>query len=121
IDGGYAALDAIDQAEADGVTIYAPVNPARKAGVDPYARKPKDTDRTFAWRTRMAGDQAKTIYRQRAAPIETINGDLTEHRGLRQFPVRGSPKARCVVLWLALAYNILHFAPDLIAAANLSR
>ena len=121
VDGGYAALDAIDRAEADGVTIYAPVNPPRKAGVDPHARKPKDTDRTFAWRTRMAGDQAKTLYRQRAATIETINGDLTEHRGLRQFPVRGSPKARCVVLWLALAYNILHFGPALLTAANLSR
>ena len=118
MDGGYASLEAIDKAEASGVTVYAPVNPPRRADVDPHARKPKDTDRTFAWRTRMATDQAKAIYKQRASTIETINGDLTEHRGLRQFPVRGSPKVRCVVLWLVLAYNILHFGPALLAAAK---
>jgi transposase len=120
VDGGYAVLDAIDQAEANGVTIYAPVKSAGKSNADPHARKPKDTDHTFAWRQRMAGEEAKAIYRQRAATIETVNADLTEHRGLRQFPVRGSPKVRCVALWLALAYNILHFGPTLIAAANLS-
>jgi transposase len=118
LDGGYAALDAIDKAESDGVTIYAPVNPPRKAGNDRYARKPTDTDQTFAWRTRMATDEAKAIYKQRGATIETINGDLTEHRGLRRFPVRGSPKVNCVALWLALACNIPHFGPALIVAAK---
>jgi hypothetical protein len=121
IDGGYASLEAINQAETDGVTVYAPVNPARQPDIDPHARKPKDTDHTFAWRQRMATDEAKAIYKQRGATIETVNGDLTEHRGLRQFPVRGSPKARYVVLWLALAYNILHFAFALTDAANFSQ
>lgn len=118
LDGGYASLEAIDKAEADGVTVYAPVKASKDPDTDAYDRKPKDTDRTFAWRTRMATDQAKDIYKQRGATIETVNGDLTEHRGLRQFPVRGSPKAQCIVLWLAMAYNILHLGTALLAAAK---
>jgi transposase len=117
VDGGYTKLEAIDQAEQAGVTVYAPVNRPNKPDADPHARKTDDTDATFAWRQRMATDEAKAIYKNRGATIETVNADLAQHRGLRQFPVRGSPKVRCVALWLALAYNILHFSLPLIAAA----
>lgn len=99
MDGGYANLDAIDEAERQGVRVYAPVKTPKHPDVDPHARKPHDTDHTFAWRTRMGGDDAKTIYRQRAATSQRVNADLTQHRGLRQFPVRGSPKVGCVALW----------------------
>ena len=124
MDGGYASLDAIDQTERAGVTVYAPVKQPRACdrdkGIDRHARKPKDTDHTFAWRKRMTLDASQTIYRERASTIETINADLTEHRGLRQFPVRGSPKVRTIALWLALAYNILHFGTALLDAAQKS-
>lgn len=118
VDGGYAKLGPIDEAETAGVKMYAPVNKPMKPDADPHARKPRDTDATFGWRTRMATDEAKAIYVTRAATIETVNGDLAQHRGLRRFPVRGSPKVKCVTLWLALAYNILHFGPALIAATR---
>lgn len=117
MDGGYAGLEAIDKAETSGVTVYAPVGKPHKPEADPHARKVKDTDATFAWRQRMATEEAKTIYKQRASTVETVNGDLAEHRGLRQFPVRGSPKVRCVSMWMALAYNILRFGSDLFTAA----
>jgi transposase len=103
-DGGFISLDRIDRAEGAAVAVYAPV-PLKSA--DPHARKRDDTDRTFAWRQRMATDEAKAIYKTRAATIETINGDLTEHRGLRRFRVRGLPRVRCVVLWAALVYNVM--------------
>lgn len=118
VDGGYAKLDPIDEAESKGVKVYAPVPRPGKGDEDPHARKAKDTDATFAWRQRMATDEAKNIYRLRASTVETINADLSQHRGLRQFPVRGSPKVKCVALWMVLAYNILHFGPQLIAAAR---
>ena len=62
----------------------------------------------------MAGDAAKTIYKERAATIETVNADLKQHRGLVQLTVRGLAKAKCIALWCALAYNLMHFGPALL-------
>jgi hypothetical protein len=115
VDGGYAKLGPIDEAEKSGVKMYAPVGRPMKAGVDPHARKQGDTDEVFAWRQRMKEQEAKDIYKLRGSTVETINGDLAQHRGLRQFPVRGSPKVKCIALWLALSYNILHFGTQLLA------
>jgi len=107
VDGGYAHLAAIDAVEARGVTVYAPVTTPRRADIDPYARKPDDTDRTAGWRARMATDDAKRIYPERAATAETVHADQRAWRGLHQLPVRGLPKAWCIALWAALLHNIL--------------
>ena len=53
----------------------------------------------------MATEEAKRIYRQRAASAEWVNAQA-RNRGLRQFLVRGMAKARAVVLWHALAHNL---------------
>lgn len=117
LDGGYTSLEAIDKAETNDVKIYAPVDKPNKPDADPFVRKAKDTDKTFEWRERMATDAGKAIYKLRGSTIETINADLAQHRNMRQFPVRGSPKVRCFALWMALVYNILRFGTELIAAA----
>jgi len=44
-----------------------------------------------------------------------VNGDLRTHRGLGPMLVRGLKKAKCIALWCALAYNVMHFAAALIA------
>lgn len=111
VDGGYVNLDAIDAAEAQDITIYAPVRAPRAHDADKYERKERDTDLTFEWRTRMATDEGKAIYRDRAATIETVNGDLRLHRGLDRLLVRGAPKVICVTLWAVLAYNLLRLHP----------
>jgi transposase len=115
VDGGYAKLDAIGEAEKSGVKMYAPLNKPSKPGIDAHERKQGDSDEIFAWRQRMKEQEAKDIYKLRGSTVETINGDLAQHRGLRQFPVRGSPKVKCIALWLALSYNILHFGTQLLA------
>jgi transposase len=107
VDGGYANLAAIDAAEARGVTVYAPVAMPRHDGIDAYARKREDTDRTAVWRARMATEKAKRIYPERAATAETIHADQRTWRGLHQLPVRGLGKAWCIALWAALLHNIL--------------
>jgi transposase len=108
VDGGFASLKAIDAADAMGVTVYAPVLKGRDESVDPHARKPTDSDATAAWRERMTTDDAKEIYKERAATAETVNADLRCHRGLDRLPVRGTGKVLSVTLWAALAYNLLH-------------
>ena len=54
---------------------------------------------------RMGTDEAKQIYKDRAASIECANAHL-RNRGLQRFNVRGLSKARAVLLWHALAHNL---------------
>jgi len=64
----------------------------------------------------MRSAEGKQIYKQRGATSETLNADLRTYRGLGRLTVRGLAKLRCVALWCALAYNIMHFATELLAA-----
>jgi transposase len=109
VDGGFAKLDAIDKATADGVTVYAPVPTPRKEGIDPHQPKPGDSAAIAAWRQRMGTPEAKEIYKQRAATAETVNADLRTWRGLDRFRVRGRGKVLSVVLWSAITYNLMRW------------
>ncbi len=108
VDGGFSNHDAITEAAARGITVYAPVGTPRKAGVDPHAPKPDDTPAVAAWRERMATDEAKVVYKDRAATAETVNADL-RIRTLDRLLVRGIDKVTCIALWGALTYNLLHW------------
>jgi hypothetical protein len=62
----------------------------------------------------MGSGQGKEVYKLRASTVETANADLKTRRGLVQLTVRGLKKAKCVALWSALAYNVMHFAAALL-------
>ncbi len=117
IDGGYMRKDDIEQAHAAGVELFVPPKPARS----PHNKgrelepKPGDSEAVLHWKQRMARREGKQIYKQRAATSETVNADLRSYRGLTQITVRGLAKARCVALWCALAYNVMHFAGALLS------
>ena len=109
VDGGFASLNAIDEAERNGTTVYSPVKGAEKqkeeeTGKDPYARKRMDTEATAQWRARMATEEAKTIYKQRASTAEWVNAQ-TRNRDFYMVTVRGQKKVLAVALWHALAHN----------------
>jgi hypothetical protein len=53
----------------------------------------------------MGTDEAKGIYKERAATIECVNAQA-RNRGLRQFVVRGLAKVKAVALWFAVAHNV---------------
>jgi transposase len=114
MDGGYVGVESIERAASDRVAVYAPVPKAKKPDQDPHAARRGDGPGVSAWRRRMATEEAQPIYRQRASLSETIHADLKAWRGLRQVRVRGLAKVRCIALWCALTYNILHFAGVLI-------
>ena len=105
-DGGYNTLADIEKATEMGATVYAPVPKPKDASRDPHEPLPNDTEHVAAWRRRMGTDAAKLIYKQRAATAECVNA-LARNRGLRQFLVRGLVKAKAVLLWFALAHNVL--------------
>lgn len=108
VDGGFATVAAIDEAERKGTTVYAPVKKEASQldeGKDPYARKKSDTDATAQWRARMGTAEAKTIYKQRASTAEWVNAQV-RNRGMYGVTVRGLKKVLAVTLWQALAHNM---------------
>lgn len=109
LDGGYLSRPGIEQASEEGVAIYVPLSPT--AGKGQVCTEQKgDPPGVAAWRKRMTSEEGKTIYKLRASTSETVNADLKSFRGLQGFTVRGLAKVRCVALWSALAYNVMHFA-----------
>jgi DDE family transposase len=116
LDGGYLRNQDLEQAHQQGVELFVSPKPSRKAQnrgreLEP---KPGDSAAVRAWKQRMASEAGKQIYKQRAATSETVNADLRSYRGLTQITVRGLAKAKCVALWCALAYNVMHFGTVLL-------
>ena len=108
VDGGFVDHASIDRATKDGTTVYGPVPKPRKGDTrDPHAPREEDSEAVAAWRQRMRSEEAKSIYKQRAATAETVNADAKKHRGLDSLNVRGRDRALCAACLFALTYNIL--------------
>jgi len=116
MDGGYLRKEDIERAHEQGVELFVPPKPAKNPQNRGRELEPKrgDSEAVLAWKQRMANAEGKQIYKERAATSETVNADLRSYRGLTQITVRGLNKAKCVALWCALAYNVMHFATKLI-------
>ena len=111
VDGGYVKKEDFDQVSPPqgGTIVYAPVMKSRDPQRDPHTPREDDSPAVAEWRQRMATDEAKTIYRQRAATAECVNA-LARNRGLQRFLVRGLRKVKGVVLLFALAHNLMRAA-----------
>lgn len=106
VDAGFASHHAIEDAHERGVCVYSPVVKPRDPSRDPHRPRPGDSEAIAQWRVRMGTEQAKEVYRERAASAECVNA-LARQRGLQQFPIRGRSKVRAVALWYALAHNLM--------------
>lgn len=119
VDGGFPAHEQIDSVheQTQGKTeVIAPVpEPRRKPGdddtppPDKHQRKEGDSEPVAMWRARMADDEVKQQYKQRAATAECVNA-LARNRGLQRMPVRGLSKVRAVAYLYALAHNLMRMA-----------
>ena len=110
VDSGYVNLEAIEEAEKKGTTVYAPPAAKTKGEEPSYEPKPDDTPEVAAWRQRMGTKETKDLYtKARGATAELVNADLKENRSLK-LRVRGAKKALTVALWHVLAYNLMRWA-----------
>lgn len=118
VDGGFAKKeDIVAVSEPNGsTTVYAPVQASKSSQRDPHEPRPDDKPAVAEWRQRMATDEAKEIYKQRAATAECVNA-IARNRGLQQFRVRGRPKVKAVILWYVLAHNLMRTVALRAAAA----
>ena len=104
-DGGYAQHADLEAVAAVGVTVYAPVPAPKDASRDRHQRLPRDGPVIGAWRERMGTEEAKGIYKDRAATAECVNAQA-RNRGLVRLVVRGLSKVQAVARWFAVAHNV---------------
>jgi transposase len=119
VDGGFVKKADIDQVSPPqgGTIVYAPVMESKDSQRDPHMPRDDDSPAVAQWRKRMATDEAKAIYRARAATAECVNA-LARNRGLQRFLVRGLRKVKAVVLLYALAHNLMRAVALRAAAAQ---
>lgn len=118
VDGGFPAheqIDAVHEHTQGHTEVIAPVPEPRRKGdddtppPDKHQRKDDDSEAVAQWRSRMSGDQAKGVYKQRAATAECVNAQA-RNRGLQRMPVRGLRKVRALAYLYALAHNLMRMA-----------
>jgi transposase len=103
-DGGFTSAADIEWAHGEGIDIYCPPTKS-KHGTDPYLPRRNDGPGVLAWRARMASPEGQAIYRQRSI-CECIHARWRNWNLIR-LGVRGAAKVRAVMLWYALANNII--------------
>jgi transposase len=121
VDGGFVKKADIDQVSPPqgGTMVYAPVMESKDPNRDPHTPRDDDSPAVAEWRQRMGSDEAKAIYRQRAATAECVNA-LARNRGLQRFLVRGLRKVKAIALWYALAHNLTRAVALRAAAAQMA-
>jgi transposase len=113
MDGGFVTLSAIEVAAVERrVRVLAPVPEPKDETRDRYAPLPSDSPAVAAWRQRMGTDEAKEIYKLRAATVECVNAQARTSHGVYQVRVRGRAKVRCIALWVAITHNLLIWIRD---------
>jgi len=108
VDTGFTSREVVEEISAAGVTLYGAL-PQRKGKPDPYAPQKRDSEAMQALKMRMSSESGRTVYRERATVAERVNADLKTWRGLDRLVVRGKNKVTCIVLWSALAFNVLRW------------
>jgi hypothetical protein len=110
MDGSFARREDITALERRGVTVYAPTRSPRtttsgRTKADP---RPDDTPEVARWRARMETEEAKEIYKGRAATSECVNAHARRH-SLTQLLVRGRRNVLSVLLLVAITHNLLRW------------
>jgi transposase len=110
MDGNFAKREDITTLELRGVTVYAPSQGPRSttSGRTKTSPRKDDTPQVARWRERMETEEAKEIYKGRAATAECVNAHARRH-GLTQLLVRGEDKVRSVLLLVAITHNLLRW------------
>lgn len=111
-DGGHAKAEDVAATRRMGVDVIVP--PAETAKTLEKLKAEGADPEVIAWRERMETDEAKKLYRGRAALAELANAHQKTHHGITQVLVRGAAKVTCVILLNAIVSNLLQHAPRLL-------
>jgi hypothetical protein len=106
VDGGFVEFDDIETLARRGVETFAWVPKPRDASRYLHAPLSGDQPGVAAWRKRQGEEEAKAIYKQRAATAECANAQA-RNRGLTQLLVRSLEKIKAIALWHALTHKMV--------------
>lgn len=109
VDGGYVKHSDIEALAKKGTKTSSPVPTHKNDKKGPHEPHDGDGPGVIEWRQRMATEEAKEVYKLRSATAEWTNA-LARNRGLRRVFVRGLGKVKAVLLWFALAHNLMQVA-----------
>jgi transposase len=109
-DTGYVSLGEITTITQEGTTpiMAMPIkgNHADKSEEAAYAPHKGDTPEVLAWRERMSSAEGQQMLKKRGQTAELVHAVL-DQMNLARLKVRGLRKVRTVLLWFALAHNLL--------------
>src|SRR5512139_533156 len=109
-DTSYPSHDEITTITQTGTIPYMAIpvkgNQADKSEEDAYAPHKGDTPEVLAWRERMASEEGKQMLKKRGQVAELVHAVL-DQMNLARLKVRGLRKVRSLLLWFALAHNLL--------------
>ena len=105
VDGGYPAYKQID-AVSRRTTVLAPVPQPKDQAVDAHQPKAADSLAVAKSRKRIATDQGKQPYKERAAIAECFNAQAS-NRGFIRLSVRRLTKVKGVAMLIALVHNLM--------------
>jgi len=110
MDGSFATREDITTLERQGILVYAPARAPRteSSGRTQADAHPGDTPEVAGWRRRMETEEAKEVYKERAATAECVNARARAY-GLRQLTVRGVEKVLSVLLLVAITHDLLRW------------
>ena len=104
VDGGFTKNEDIEWADAGSIKLWCPAA-RNKHNTEPYAPRDDDKPGVADWRRRMTSERGILLYRERCK-AECPNA-WGRRMGLTRLVVRGKEKVRTVLLWFALAHNML--------------
>ena len=110
MDGGCVTREEVTVLERQDIEVYAPTRSplTESSGRTQADPRPDDTPEVARWRKRMETDEAKDIYKERAATAECVNAHARRY-GLRQLLVRGVDRVLSVLLLMAVTHNIMRW------------
>jgi hypothetical protein len=101
-----AGLVTLRRVSRDGMRVRASAGAASFRRRKRLRELEKEARRQVEALRRMGRAAAQEICELRAATSECVNA-IARNRGLRQLPVRGRRKVRTVLLWFALAHDMM--------------
>ena len=112
-DGGHAKREDLSAKRRLDVDVMVP--PAATATTIEKPKAEGADPEVIAWRERMDTEEAKQLYRGRAALAERANAHQKTHHGITQVLVRGLAQVTCVILLDAIGCKLLQHAPRLLS------
>ena len=98
-----------ESGQASEAEQTASASASASASKNEFTPRSSDSLAVAQWRNRMNTDEARTIYKDRAATAECVNAQA-RNRGLLPMPLRGLPKVKSVVGLFVLAHNLMRMA-----------